>query len=338
MITTDVVCLGVHILDVHAYPVTDIPEGQGGRRIDRITLSAAGAAAGTAIDLATLGATVATIGCVGADDPGDYLLAKLARHGIDTGGVQRSNDDQTSATVLPIRPNGDRPTFHVVGANAHYRVTSHDLERVAAARHLHLGGPDSMGPFLATEARRVLQAARDGGTRSTLDILGGRPSRIGETLRSLFPLVDWLIPNEEQLGDLYGVADPVEAARAALDDGVGGVVVSLGADGAIVVTGDGVEHRSARAVDVVDTTGCGDALSAGFIVGLLEGSAPADAVELGIATASIVAQGLGSDAGLTDRAAIDRARVTLPARPPRRRFGSTPGEDRGDFSSFEGAE
>ena len=57
--------------------------------------------------------------------------------------------------------------------------------------------------------------------------------------------------------------------------------------------------------DVVDTTGCGDAFSAGFITGLAEGRDPLAATELGVAAGSCVATGLGSDAGLTTRAALD---------------------------------
>ncbi len=317
---TSVVCLGVHILDIHAYPVTEIPEGQGGRRIDQIRLSAAGAAAGTAVDLSVLGCSVATLGAIGEDEIGDFFLVLLGKHGIDTSGVQRAGDAQTSATVLPIRPNGDRPTFHVVGANAAYQLDDIAETKITEADHLHLGGPDSMGSFLGNGAKQALEMARAAGTTTSLDILGGKPSRVADELRDLFPLLDWLTPNEEQLCDLYDVGDPLAAARRALDDGVGGVVVSLGADGCLVVDADGHTHVPGRELDVVDTTGCGDALSAGFIAGLLDGLAPADAADLGIATASIVAGGLASDACLSTRAAIDSTRRNLPVATPSRRF------------------
>jgi sugar/nucleoside kinase (ribokinase family) len=60
-VSSRIVCLGVHILDVHGRPIEEIPPGQGGARIQQIRLSAAGTAAGTAVDLAKLGADVATI-------------------------------------------------------------------------------------------------------------------------------------------------------------------------------------------------------------------------------------------------------------------------------------
>ncbi len=318
--TVDVVCLGVLILDVHAFPVTEIPEGQGGQRIEQIRLSAAGAAAGTAVDLSILGCSVATLGAIGTDEIGDFLLSLLAKRGIDTSGVRRTSDAQTSATVLPIRPNGDRPTFHVVGANARYRLDDTALALIGAARHLHLGGPDSMGLFIGDGARQALECAAEAGVKTSLDILGGTPSRVAGELRALFPFLDWLTPNEEQLCDLYALDDPLVAAYRAIDDGVGGVVVSLGADGCLVVDGAGVTHVPGRRIEVIDTTGCGDALSAGFIAGLLDGEPPSAAAELGVATASIVTGVLSSDPGVADRVTIDNARWTLAPATPTRRY------------------
>ena len=141
------VCIGVHILDVHGRPITEIPAGQGGARIDEIRLSAAGTGAGTAVDLSKLGADVVTFGAVGRDEIGDFLLMLLDRHGVEAR-VVRVPDVQTSATILPIRPNGDRPAFHVVGANAHLTLDDIDSELVEGASVLLLGRPRSDGRIL----------------------------------------------------------------------------------------------------------------------------------------------------------------------------------------------
>ena len=142
-------------------------------------------------------------------------------------------------------------------------------------------------------------------------------------LRPLFPLVDWLAPNEEQLCHLYGVDDPAVAARRALDDGVGVVAVTLGGDGCLVATGDGLTHVPARAVTVVDTTGCGDAFSAGLLAGIAQGRDAVGAARFGVVCGSLAATGLGSDAGLTTLAAALDAEATLAEAPPSRRFAGT---------------
>jgi sugar/nucleoside kinase (ribokinase family) len=73
----------------------------------------------------------------------------------------------------------------------------------------------------------------------------------------------------------------------------------------VVVDSTSEEHVPAFPVDVVDTTGCGDAFSAGFLRGLALKRSPAEAATLGCAAAGLVAQGLGSDHGDFDLAAAD---------------------------------
>jgi sugar/nucleoside kinase (ribokinase family) len=112
-----VVALGAHILDILGRPVEAIPEGQGGALIEEIRLSPAGAAGGTAVTMAKLGLSVLSAGAVGTDDAGRVLVEALERFGVDCSGLVRRSEVQTSATILPIRPNGDRPALHVIGAN-----------------------------------------------------------------------------------------------------------------------------------------------------------------------------------------------------------------------------
>lgn len=312
-----VVCVGVHILDIHGRPISEIPAGQGGARIDEIRLSAAGTAAGTAVDLAKLGAHVVTFGSIGTDEVGDFVIELMRRHGIDAR-VVRTDQAQTSATILPIKPNGDRPAFHVIGANAF--LSSDDVDRrvVEAADVVLLGGPDRMGDFCPTGAAEVLLWARDGGAVTALDVLGANPSVRRDELMALMPLVDHFLPNEEQLMDLFDSDDPLTAARRAIAVGVSTVAVSLGPDGCLVVDASGHTHVHGRSVDVVDTTGCGDALTAGYLRGITLGCQPVEAAELGILAASLVATGLGSDAGILDLgstwAAADRFPVAEPSR------------------------
>ena len=72
-----------------------------------------------------------------------------------------------------------------------------------------------------------------------------------------------------------------------------------------MVDADAAEEVPAFEVEVVDTTGCGDAFSAGFLRGLSLGRERRDAAVLGCAAAALVAQGLGSDHGDFDLAAAD---------------------------------
>src|SRR3954453_24256331 len=101
------VTLGAHVLDVHAKYVEEIPEGQSGALIEEIRASPAGAAGGTAITLSKLGGRVGSVGALWQDALGDQMVTRLGRLGVETDNLARKEEVQTSASVLPIRPNGD---------------------------------------------------------------------------------------------------------------------------------------------------------------------------------------------------------------------------------------
>jgi sugar/nucleoside kinase (ribokinase family) len=297
------VCLGAHVLDVLARPVTEIPEGQGGALVEQIRMAPAGSAGGTAVVLAKLGASVLSAGAIGNDPLGDSLVTLLEANGVDASGLVRKADVQTSASVLPIRPNGDRPALHVIGANGSLAEDDVPWEAIASATHVHVGAPEIAGPELCAT---VLERARGAGAVTSADMLAPGEPGIREWVAPVLGHVDHLLINEEQAGGLVEESD-VEAACAKLrEHGPRVVAATLGAEGAIVVSEDGAERVRAYEVEVVDTSGCGDAFSAGYLRALAEGRPLAEAASLGCAAATFVAGGLGSDAGEFDLAAAER--------------------------------
>lgn len=298
------IALGVHVVDVLARPVEAIPEGQGGALVEEIRITPAGSAGGTAVTLAKLGAVVRSAGAIGSDALGDVIVELLQRDGVDTSLLVRRAEVQTSASVLPIRPDGSRPAFHVVGANATYNSADAPWDAIAQATHLHLGAPEFMG---GEEAAKIISFAREHGVVTSADILapGEQAQAILDWIAPAFEHLDYLLPNDEQVLALAGASDLVAGARALLERGIGCVAATCGAEGAVVVDRDGVERVPAFEVEVVDTTGCGDAFSAGFLRGLALGRSRRDAAILGCAAAGLVAQGLGSDHGDFDLAAAD---------------------------------
>jgi len=164
---------------------------------------------------------------------------------------------------------------------------------------LHIGGPDALGPFAGEPLRALARAAKDRGFLVTLDVLRAGDAQTFERLKPLLALCDWFMPNEDQLRQFTGEADLSRAMAAARATGATGVAVTRGADGCSVDRGDGVIDVPAIEVPVIDTTGCGDAFDAGFITALLHGCDYEQAAWLAVTCGSLVATGLGSDAGLT---------------------------------------
>jgi sugar/nucleoside kinase (ribokinase family) len=289
-----VAAVGVHVLDTHVLTVESIPDGSAGQVVDKIRMSPAGTAGGTAVVLARLGAEVRGFGAVGTDPIGDTLLALLERESVGTAGLVRRDAVQTSASIIPVRPNGDRPAWHCIGANGAFTLDDLDLAALDGITHLHLGGPEFLG---GEAAGRLLAHARTLGATTSVDLLAPGDPGMLEWIADCLPHADFLLPNDEQVLGFTGAGSLEEGARALLDTGVGCVAVTQGARGALVVTADAVVEVPAYSVEVVDTTGCGDAFSAGFLRGLALGRDLRGAAEFGCATAAHVAQGVGTDHG-----------------------------------------
>jgi sugar/nucleoside kinase (ribokinase family) len=306
-----IVALGVHVVDVLVRPVEQIPEGQGGELVEQIRITPAGSAGGTAVTLAKLGAAVQSAGAIGDDELGDVLVTLLSPFGVDTSLLVRRPGVQTSASVLPIREDGSRPAFHVVGANGTYSSADAPWDEIAGAGYLHFGAPEFMG---GEEAAKILSFARERGVVTSADILapGEQAAQISDWIGPALEHIDYLLPNEEQVLGLSGEDDLERGCEVLLERGAGCVAATCGPAGAIVMDRESSERVPAFDTEVVDTTGCGDAFSAGFLSGLGLGRSRREAAVLGCAAAGLVAQGLGSDHGDFDLATADEFAAATP--------------------------
>ena len=308
-----VVSLGVHIVDVLARPVGAPPLDGGRHMVDEVRITAAGTAAGTAVDLAKLGVEAAVQGAIGDDHLGELLIGMLTDSGVDATRLARKRGLQTSVSILMIGTDGERHTvLRLAGANSHLTLDDLDLDAIADADFLHVGGVDVLGAFAEEPLVELMAFARSRGVPTSLDVLGPCDERLCERLAPALALAQYFLPNADQLAGMTGCDDPTEGARALRNMGVECVVATLGGDGSLVSCGAGDVRLPAFDVPVVDTTGCGDAYAAGFIVGVLSGWNEATAGWLGTAAATLVAQGLGSD-GIGD---LDSTLAFLAERAP----------------------
>lgn len=298
---TKVVSLGIHILDILGRHVTRIPDGQHLDVIDEIRLTVAGTAAGTSVDLAKLGADVTAMGAVGTDELGTFVVETMNRYGINTSYLKRKEGVQTSATMLPIRPNGERPAIHVLGANAELSLNDVDFDVVAHTDFLHLGGTYLMPKLDGEPTAELLKFAKKHGVVTTLDMIAVQRDDLLRVLEPCLPHIDFFMPGLDEARMISRLVRRDEVIQFFLDRGVRHTVFKMGEAGSSIAGQDMVEIRlPALDVPVVDSTGCGDAYCAGFIVGLGKGWSLAEAGRLGTAAAALVITGLGSDAGITD--------------------------------------
>jgi sugar/nucleoside kinase (ribokinase family) len=296
-----VVSLGIHILDILGRHVSRFPPGQDLDLIDEIRLTVAGTAAGTSVDLAKLGAEVFAMGAVGSDESGTFVIDTMKRYGIQTEGIVRKQDVQTSCSMLPIRPNGERPALHVLGANARFGLDDIDWDVIAAADYLHFGGTYLLPNLDGDPTAKVLQFAKENGVVTTLDMIAmGRPDAL-TLIEPALPFIDYFMPGLDEARSICGLADRAEVIDFFLRRGVRHTVFKMGAEGSSIAGKGQPEIRiPAFRAPVIDSTGCGDAYCAAFIVALSKGWGLEQAGRFGAAAGALVVSGLGSDAGIVD--------------------------------------
>ncbi len=245
-----------------------------------------GKGANQAVAAARLGAQVAFVGRVGADEAGAVLLAGLATEGVDTRWVTVDGAVPSGMAMITVDASGENSIVVVPGAN--HAMRAGDVERARDA----LAGAAVTMLQLEVPVEVVIRAAQLAAGTVVLNPAPARPLP-----DDLLGAVDVLVPNAHELELLVGSADP-EAAR---ELGVRTVVVTLGADGAAIVTPDDLRRVPAPAVDAVDTTGAGDAFCGALAWALSQGRAIQDAVEVAVEIGAAATTARGARGGLPRR-------------------------------------
>jgi 6-phosphofructokinase 2 len=220
--------------------------------------------------------------------PGMELELLLRRESVPvkivqiSGETRRSTTVHTSATNEHYRLVGEGPQLSAAEAEALVQAA----REAAPSRFLVLSGslPDGLGRDFVLELAAV---ARETGAKFVVDT-SGDPLKAAVEAHA-----DLIKPNRRELTLLAGYDGVIDlsaihdACKRVIDSGVGAVVASLGATGAFVLGSDGAEARVySPFVDVQSTVGAGDALLAGTIAGLVQGSDVVEAVRLGVAAGS----------------------------------------------------
>ncbi len=251
-----------------------------------------GSAGNTAVGVASLGGRAAFIGKV-ADD----VFGKLYRHDMKASGVHfdtapLSRGAPTARSMILITPDGERTMNTYLGACQALAPADIDARLVEESLVTYLEGYLWDPPEAKDAFRRAARVAHGAGRQVSITLSDAfcvdryRPEFLG-LIRD--KTIDILFANDSELRSLYETAS-FETAVEALRKDCRLAAVTVGAEGALVVTPDGVVKVPATPVDaVVDTTGAGDLFAAGFLFGFARQMPLADAARLGtIAAAEVI--------------------------------------------------
>lgn len=253
-----------------------------------------------AVGAARAGGSVAMIGAVGRDGFGDALLATLRAEGIDTEGLARADQPTGCASVM-IDAGGHNSIVVASGANLAARADQVPDSELGPGTTLVL-----QMEVPPAETTTLLARARQRGARTLLNLAPFAP-----IARAVLALVDVLVLNEievAQLAQHLGLAaEPVDTAARAIASLSGGTcIVTLGGDGALACAPDGTNRVAALPVEVVDTTGAGDAFTGALAAALDQGHALPAALARASIAGSLACTALGAQASLPRKAEIER--------------------------------
>ena len=260
-----------------------------------------GKGANQAVAAARQGASVSMLGRVGNDSFGPELIDNLKRNHVDTSHVLITLDSATGTATIIVDGNGQNSIVLSPGGNG--KVSAADLEAVSFSDHKLL--------LLQLEIpiETVTSAAQRAKENGLLVLLNPAPAR--PLPDELISLSDFILPNEGELSLLTG--QPVHdlpsaetAARKLLERGAQTIIVTLGANGALIVSSKQVTHVNTYKVAVVDTTAAGDAFIGGFASALLQNKSLEEAVRYGCACGALATTKFGAQPSLPTKAEVEK--------------------------------
>jgi ribokinase len=289
-----------------------------------------GKSANQAVAAARVGASVAFVGAVGEDEMGASAVAELEAEGIDVSHVARV-DAPTGVALIAVDAAGENQIAVASGANAELAPP-----HVTAALAALLGATDRPpappgapgGPTGSPPTPADSPAPADSPDAPGVVLLGHEVSEAvvfaaaGAAAAAGWPVVlnpaparslpdaalAILTPNASEAAELTGCADPADAAAKLVADTGAAVLITLGADGALLLEPGGVPVRlPATRVDVVDTTGAGDTVNGALAAELARGVPLPDAARFALTAAALSTTAAGARGGMPTREQVERA-------------------------------
>jgi len=227
-----------------------------------------------------LGKKVTLIGCIGKDAYGNFLLEKMGKN-IDSSRIKAIHDVNTGMAMVTLS-SGDNSIIVVPGAN--YCLTVDMIkDNIDAIKEAKLVVMQMEIPMEVIEF--TLDYCYENGIQV---LLNPAPAvRLSETICKK---VTYITPNRGECPIIYGRED----IKGLLLENQNKLIVTCGEDGVIYSENDQIVTKAAKKVEVVDTTGAGDAFNGAFAVGIVDGYSFGECIEKGNLHAAKVVQVLGT--------------------------------------------
>lgn len=264
-----------------------------------------GSVANSCAVAAALGAKVAFLGKVANDEMGDIFRREIAAVGVHYATPSLVNRVPTARCLVLVTPDGQRTMNTYLGAGGEFGLNDLDETIIAASRVTYLEGYLFDPPAAQAAFSEAAKMARAAGRQTALSLSDAFcVDRHRDRFKRLIAEgIDILFANESEICSLYQVNSFAEATEKAKQD-VGLAVLTRSEAGSLILHKGQSVSVPAMPIQVVDTTGAGDAYAAGFLTAYTKGKSLEDAGKLGTQAASLAISRIGARPPASDLAAL----------------------------------
>ncbi len=267
-----------------------------------LSTGSGGKGANQAAAAARLGTSVTFLGRVGDDEFGAPLVQALGEKGIDTSLVKQVSGESTGAAFITVTPDGENAITVAPGANR--SLTPEDADAASEA----IGDSRVLVAQMEIPVETVVRAVEIAVQRGIRALVNLAPTF--DVPRQLLEKLDPLVVNEHEAafllgGEVEGVDGALSAASKLLSLGPQSAVVTIGEAGAVFANGESTRHLPAPKVDVVDTTGAGDAFVGALAARLARDASLEEAVAYAVRAGAAAVTKEGAQGALPTPAVVE---------------------------------
>jgi len=298
----DVLVIGELNVDLILNRIDSFPEMGKEKLAGQMNLTLGSSSAIFASNLSSLGAKVAFLGKLGDDVFGDLVISSLKSKKVNTGFIIRSSSVNTGATIV-LNYDEDRAMITHPGAMEH--LTLQDIKKtyLQQARHLHVSSY-FLQPGIKKDIITIFKRAKTLGLTTSFDPQWDPHEKWDLDLQQVLPVVDVLLPNEQELIHLTGKTDLASALEAvAFSSNM--VIIKRGNKGSLCFRqGKQIQQEPFLNQQVVDAIGAGDSFNAGFIFKFIQKRPVEECLVFGNLMGAVNTTAAGGTTAFTDYKSI----------------------------------
>ena len=294
----EVVVIGNVTLDIICQTVNEVPRYDS-IAFDHVAVTPGGCGSNVALGLSASGIQPALVACCGRVNASSLIGKYWRDAGINLDFLERVPDVHTGTSVGLVDSDFQPRFIHTTGANAYLSSDKLDITSYVdlGARLVHIAGYFVLPGLLDIELAGKLEEAKRAGMLTSLDVVRSPRMDTPDVLWPCLPYLDIFMCNEHEGWRITGHKELRSIAKELRDRGGSTIIIKLGKEGCWLENDDFAELIPGLRVDVVDTTGAGDAFAAGLITALIYGSDVREACQAGNAAGARIAGSLGTLAG-----------------------------------------